>query len=623
MRGRIRNLESLVVNLMNQKASQENEGTAQQDPIESVPLGASKTPATKDSPSAQATETELDADSFGHLRISNTGHETSYVGASHWSTILNEIAEVKDYLDEEEEVEDEHMEELWEDAHQRSTVTFGISKPVSKMMLLAEMPPKAEVDRLLPLWFNSADPLLYIIHAPTFQEEYKQFWKDPSSTPVMWIALLYGAMALGIILGPRNPGMNAYAAAYDRSTGSIYDRMDKMSSSPSLQVVDKYQTLASSAMALADIAKSQPYTLEALMIYGECEFLRRDDHHVKIWLMEAVMMRVALRMGYHRDPKQFKNMTPFQGEMRRRVWHCLNMMDTLVSFAIGLPSMVRRIESDTQPPLNLFDSDICPSITELPMGRPLTEITPGSYTIAKSRVCAIFAEAAEVSQRVVTPQHSEIMALDKRLQEAYDLIPDGLRVKPMEECITDAPTLIMSRFNIELLSQKTRVVLHRRYLTAGQTDPRFEQSRRTCVDAAIATLRHQDVIFHACQPGGQLHKVWWYMSSLTTYDFLLAAMVVCLELNHIRTTEASPNFKGTPCPMVALMFSLLEKTYDIWANHPNRLSESVRAAEVLKAMLKKCERSSSASVLRNDPVPNGFEQSMLPLSNSGLCSLLF
>lgn len=307
MRGRIRNLESLVVKLINQKT--------EDGPPAGETADISNTAAQNgdDKVDKDATE-EPSVDSFGRLRISNAGAETSYVGAGHWSSLLKEIEEVKDSL-EEDGAPDETQEEDWDDFSARSTVTFGIPKPVSKSMLIQELPPKDEVDRLLPLWFNSSDPLLFIIHAPTFLEEYKQFWKDPSCTPVMWIAMLYSIMALGIIVGPRNPGMNAHAATYDSSGSLLLDKTDRM-----VRLANKFQQMASSAMVLADIAKSQPYTLETLMIYGECEFLRRDDHHSKIWLMNGVTLRVAMRMGYHRDPSNFTGISPFHGEMRRRVW---------------------------------------------------------------------------------------------------------------------------------------------------------------------------------------------------------------------------------------------------------------------------------------------------------------
>ncbi|OCK77973.1 hypothetical protein K432DRAFT_406853 [Lepidopterella palustris CBS 459.81] len=607
MRGRIRNLESMVVNLMNQKSTTEQESGSRQQ------SGPNPEPALPEQPqrypvmnmvTAAREETELEdlnGDSFGQLQISNTGTETSYVGVSHWSAILKEISEVKNYLEDSAAEADEPAEETWEESEQRSAIAFGFPRRITKAVLLAEMPPKEEVDRILPLWFNSADPLLFIIHAPTFQEEYKQFWKDPSKTPVMWIALLYGAMALGIILGPRNPGFAAFSGRFDKSGVPYNPVLTPPNSFPSVASLDKYQHLASSAMALADISKPQPHCIEAAMIYSECEFLRRNNHHVKIWLIVGVIVRVALRMGYHRDASHFDRMTAFQGEMRRRAWHVIYQMDTLVSFAIGLPSMIRRIEADTRLPHNLYDHDFSVDSLELPKERPSSEITPGSYTISKSRVCAVFAEAAELSQLVHPPSFSDMMAVDKRLEDAYTMVPEGLRVRSMEDSITDPPILIMSRFNIELLYLKTRIVLHRKYLTVGQIDPRFAESRMACVQAAMQTLRHHSVIFQACLPGGQLHSVWWYMSSLTTYDFLLAAMIVSLELNYIRTAEASPTFKGPPHPFVPEMVELLETTYDIFANHPHRLSESGRAAGILGAILKK-HAGPSGSGLQEDIV---------------------
>lgn len=563
MRGRIRNLENLVVSLINQK---------QQEDADGQNGTGHPTEPGDDQPEKDAND-GLNVESLGQLHITNSG-TGEYVGAGHWSSLLKEIEDVKDSMDNDDWADDA-TEDEWNFGNARSTVTYGIPKPVSKASLIQELPPKEEVDNLLPLYFNSADPFLFIIHAPTFLEEYKSFWRDPSSTSVMWIAMLYGIMALSIVVGPRNPGMTQHKATFNAS-GSLHDKNDEM-----FRKVFKYQQMASSALVLADIAKNQPYTVEALMIYGECEFLRRDDHHSKIWLMNGVTLRVAIRNGYHRDPSKFKGITPFQGEMRRRLWHVLNMMDTLISFAIGLPTMVRRVESDVHAPRNLFDSDISPDMKALPKERPYSEITPASYCISKSRICVLFAEAAELSQKVTPPKHSHIMAIDKRLEEAHGLISEGMRVRPLEDCITDSPVLIMSRYNIELLYQKTRIILHRNFVTAGQSDARYAESRKICLDAALETMRHQNNIFHACQPGGQLNKVWWYMASLNTYDFLLSAMVLCLELNHLQTTEPSS-------PRIPELLGVVENTHNIWANHPNRFRETVRGAEILSAMLKKC-----------------------------------
>lgn len=212
----------------------------------------------------------------------------------------------------------------------------------------------------------------------------------------------------------------------------------------------------------------------------------------------------------------------------------------------------------------------------------------------------MFAEAAELAQRITPPRYASVVALEKRLEEAHELVPEGMRVRPVQDCATDAPVLIMSRYNIELLYLKTKLVLHRTFFTAGQTDPKYAESRKICIDSALEIFRYHITIFHACQPGGQLNKVWWYMSSLQTFDFLLAAMVTCLELNHLRSTGNSDK--------TSEMLSLLQSTHDIWANYPTRFRDAVRGAEILKAMLKKCSSPEEIDLLQHDPVPNGFEQ---------------
>ncbi|PVI06460.1 hypothetical protein DM02DRAFT_552389 [Periconia macrospinosa] len=578
MRGRIRNLEDMVVNLLNQKEQDQK----------IKPISA---------------ETEKP----GLLRISNSGNEAKYVGAYHWSTVLQEIEEVKNSLDDRYEDEsDDGEEEEWTSTNARSTITFGLPKQLTKTQLIEALPSKDEADLILPLWFNSTNPILYIIHGPTFQAEYNQFWEDPTSASVMWIALFYSILSLGIIIGPRNPGRNAYAAAYDRSSGSWYDGKDPENFLAS--TADRFQQLASSALALADISKSQPYTLEALMIYGECEFLRRDDHDGKIWLMNGVTLRTAMRMGYHREPSNFPNLTPFQCEMRRRAWHTISMMDNLISFGIGLPSLVRRIESDVAPPGNFYDSDIFPSMTEYPKERPASQITPGTYTISKSKIAGVFAEVAELAHKIKPPEYDLILSLQARLEDVHNSIPEGMRVRSLEESINDAPRLIMSRLNIELVYLKTKLLLHRIYLTAGQKDPRYAGSRKICVESAIEILNHHMTVFNACQPGGQLTTAWWYLSSLQTYDYLLAAMVLSLEIHHLKASEPSS-------PKCTEILQLLKVIYDIWSNHPNRFREVLRGAGILKFVLEKYSTPQEAQGL-SDPLPNGHEHNISTLPTS-------
>ena len=267
-----------------------------------------------------------------------------------------------------------------------------------------------------------------------------------------------------------------------------------------------FRNLATSAIVMTGYEKPKPYILEATMLYTHCEFIRRTDAQVKIWALTGLIVRLALRMGYHRDSDHYPNISPFVGEMRRKRWCIIYQIDILVSFQLGLPSMVQKIDSDTRLPRNLFDHDLSPD-APLPAARPFTEYTTSSYPIAKFGLCSVFAAAAEQSHAIKPPTLSEVMQLDGRLQEMYNEIPPLLRVRSMAQSITDPPELIMARFNLELMYQKTRCVLHRRYLAHANTSGDFAYSHAACIDAAMKVLRYHDVIRKAVQPLGQLYRV--------------------------------------------------------------------------------------------------------------------
>lgn len=141
------------------------------------------------------------------------------------------------------------------------------------------------------------------------------------------------------------------------STGLRYIDNEDQASPEVLQkyVADRnqYQYLAAVALSLGDLSKPTAYTVEALMVYAGCEFMRGKSSQMNVWLLTGLILRVALRMGYHRDSRHFPNISPFEGEMRRRVWWGLYQFDVLTSFQLGLPSMVRSIQADTEWPRNL------------------------------------------------------------------------------------------------------------------------------------------------------------------------------------------------------------------------------------------------------------------------------
>jgi len=419
----------------------------------------------------------------------------------------------------------------------------------------------------------------------------------------MWLGLLFSIISLAASFGLRD-------------TDPSSEQAQRI-----LQEVNRYHSLAASAAVLADFTKPKEHTIECLVLYAAG--LRSNNAFVNVWLMIGLIVRLALRMGYHRDPKHYSNITPFHGEMRRRTWGIISMIDVLISFQLGLPSIVKIIQSDAEPPHNLLDRDFNPETKVLPPSRGMDELTPSSYTRAKLQIARIFADAAELSHATVPPAREVMMDLDRRLEEAKNSIPPLLSMPDTSDIVTDPAEQLMCRFNLDLLYLKAKTVLHRRYMLCPLSTLSPEErmagignSRRICVECALKVLQHHQTIYTASQPGGQLESVKWYMGSISTHDFLLAAMIICLELSQqINDTPFETVLGGISCPRQQAMMDALEKSQHIWADASRRkprplghqfqgsdenrkgahmFDETEKASRAMAAMLEKVNKRRAA-----------------------------
>lgn len=508
---------------------------------------------------------------FGKMNISK--EEISYVGEHHWKTILSSLDDIQRDLDEDDDGDADAIGEEQAIGSETNTASslnggkkgaesppastdlhfmLGGTRTMSKKELIAAVPEKRVCDRLLSLWFSSPDPFKILIHAPTFQEEYKQYWQI-KDVPTMWLGLLFSLLALAESFGLRNGDADAPA------TISCAER------------VETYQSLAASAAVLADYTKPKPYTLECLIIY--MAGLHGGNDYMNTWLMMGLIIRLALRMGYHRDPGLYSKISPFHLEMRRRVWSGIYMLDVLISFQLGLPSMVRTVATDTGPPRNLLDRDFSVHSRILPPGRSQNELTPSLYIRAKLAVLHVFSEAAEQSNATIPPTFETTLDLDRSLEKAKEELPLLLQMPDMSELVTEPPEQVMCRINLDLLYLKCKIVLYRKYMLTPLSDlSKDEQTegigaaRKTCIQCASRVLRHHHAIYAATQPGGQLESVRWYLGSISTHDFLLAAMVLCLELSQQLTEGRMQRISGMmQCPTRKSMMGALEESHKIWS----------------------------------------------------------
>lgn len=339
-----------------------------------------------------------------------------------------------------------------------------------------------------------------------------------------------------------------------------------------------------------------PYVLETLILYFTCEHFCCNDAEIGIWLLLGIIVQLAMHMGFHRDPKHFQDqgMSPFTGEMRRRVWATIMELDLGISAQMGLPRLIKPWQADTEEPHNYLDNDFDQNTTELPRPRPDTENTPMLYRLFKSRMMStlglILDFASDMRQNTFT--YSEVLKIDAKLNETHNSIPDCLKWRSMAHCITDSPQIVMKRLFLDVMFHKARIVLHQRFLT--QPQDQYDYSHRASLNGALKILEYQHILDEETQPFCQLYQERWRVSSsLVNHDFLLAASILCSYLQQHGDLKDEANTEATET-----IYRVLKRSHDIWMRSSSS-REARKAACALAVVLRNRNRNAVPSSLDN------------------------
>jgi hypothetical protein len=127
----------------------------------------------------------------------------------------------------------------------------------------------------------------------------------------------------------------------------------------------KYRRGLEHALAKADFLNVPDLVLvQAFSIF--ISLVRRHDSPRFVWMMTGLAIRMAQALGLHRDGSNFTHLTPYEIEIRRRVWWVLCLMDVRASESQGSDYAITSASFDTKLPLNINDVDISPSSTTVP-----------------------------------------------------------------------------------------------------------------------------------------------------------------------------------------------------------------------------------------------------------------
>ncbi|KAJ4005025.1 hypothetical protein NW752_011539 [Fusarium irregulare] len=547
---RLKHLESLLVAVAGQKG-----------PI----------PPTSSSSTAGVSPTNVSKND-SEVRIDNTVPSglPNHLDSSHWSSILDDIKAIREELPSEspESMSENSPPEAGVQSRRETSLDFDLelSDGASMESVLAALPSREVCDTLTSMFFRWHYNMMPILHPIKFQKEYEEFWNAPTSTSATWVALLLALLSL--------------SAGVSEASGMVKSSPVPIPTSRALSKQTQQ------CLLLSDYIGSKDHAVEAFLLHLVGCWLRARASDTNLWFLMGKVVQLALCKGYHRDSCKVPNtgISPFDGEMRRRVWVCIFQLDALMSFQLGLPSMVPSDCCDTDLPRNLDESQLHPDITELPPSRPLSENTTILYSIVKASIMAEFKNVFKHTRSPATPSLDATFVLDAQVRKAYDNIPDNFKYRPLTNFITEDMSVIITRTTLALLHLKTIIVLHRQHLMYRR-DSRSEASRNACLKAAGRLLEIQAEMYRVTQPGGRLYDMKWLITSLTLSDFTLGAMVMCLDLT-VTMKLATDSFHS-PASNEEMQSHLaaIQNAHGIWLTAEKTTSEARTIAHALDSTI--------------------------------------
>lgn len=343
--------------------------------------------------------------------------------------------------------------------------------------------PSREIsDQLVGHYLKTFESCYRILHIPSFEREYAQYWRDPQSAGTGFVIKLLLVMAIG--------------TCFYQGDDTARDTCRSLSR----QWIHGAQCWLS--------GPSEKSRLNLTWLQVQCLLLlARQTNAIEgdlIWISAGSVVRMAMQMGFHLDPKHFPKMSVFYAELRRRLWATVLEMSVQSALDSGMQPMIALHDYDCAPPSNIDDTDIDENTKVAPVPKPSTTHTQTSLQILLLRSLPIRLETTRlVNNALSAPSYDDVIRLDvslsKACREGAHFTQSHISSPSAFDDVT-SPTEF-HRILLDLLTRRFLHSLHRPFATKAKSDPRYYFSRKVCLESAMIFSSYVGEMPPACATG--------------------------------------------------------------------------------------------------------------------------
>ncbi|KAE8143960.1 hypothetical protein BDV38DRAFT_289744 [Aspergillus pseudotamarii] len=310
------------------------------------------------------------------------------------------------------------------------------------------MPPKQTSDRLIQAYLRTFESVYRIVHVPSFL---------PSPAFIIMTLLM---LAIG----------NSFCQSGDPDK-------DYVPRSTSSQWIYTAQTWLSSPFEKSRLNIASLQTQCLLLLARQTNGISSD----LVWISAGALLRTAMHMGFHIDPRHIRGISFFDAQLRRRIWHTILEIVVQSSMDAGGLPLIHCDDYDCEPPLNIDDAQM----EDFIQAKPLEDFTNTSLQILLQRSLSVRLQVAQfLNDFRRGASYDEALQLSKSLTNIYresSALFDAFKTSGK------APTVFQSNL-YDLMTQRFLLALHDPFAIKAKADPTLYYSHKAALGISIRIL---------------------------------------------------------------------------------------------------------------------------------------
>ncbi|KAJ5726578.1 uncharacterized protein N7483_007935 [Penicillium malachiteum] len=324
---------------------------------------------------------------------------------------------------------------------------------------------KSTCDRLIMLYLHTFEAVFRVLHIPTFMQQYELYWNNPHGASRAFPSTFALVLAIGA----------CFISDADADELQLF--------AP--------QWIASAQFWLTESFDKFGIDLSVLQVSTLLLLARQTlpDPSELVWISGDFPLRIAIGLGLHKEPRiHFPEFSPFDGEMRKRLWATILEMSIQSCLDTGMPPSISNDDFDCELPFNINDvdasnlsaaTDIADGFTQSTVQRMLMQIMPLRLQIL--RYCNSLKKGPGQNYQWVLKLGMQLNAMchsNTATLQSYQ-----------RNSIPDTP--IPTGFQIHLLNMLTRrflLALHTPFAVEAKVNQSFYFSRKVLIENALTFL---------------------------------------------------------------------------------------------------------------------------------------